>query len=350
MTAVSLVLAGVVCNFTEDIVSRPAAMLLAFATGGQLNNIRIDQYGRPTVFSNRTRQISNNPVTTSLYALAYFQKYAGQLDGGYVNYVEKIPNLPRKKYFEFGLNCANWLLAKQQINHADGFEYALWQYDSPKAVYGIRPPYVSGLAQAFGIQALLTAYDITKNRKYIDGARLAFNAFKVEVSDGGVTLKDSKDAWWFEEYAHPQAAVSRVLNGMQFAVLAIHDYFKATGDPEAQAVFLRGVTALKHHLKDYDAQWWTYYDIRGQLANKEYQRIHIQLNSKLFERSGDATFDYYAKKWQKYNTPFLLREFWHQPPNYHDIVIFGLNFMVMFVLLAGAYAAWRIALKIRRAR
>lgn len=335
---VSIILALVTSNFTEDIFIKPAADFMNFAVSGQFNSHRIDQKGIPKVYYARLQNEFYNPVYISMYAFYYFDKWSGaNIDGYFLKYYKleysKIDRLSKKQYLEYFINCADWLVNNIKFKSFRQIEYGVWEYNFPWEIYNLSPPWVSGMAQGVGIQILVRAYKITGNNKYLETAKKALNAFFVEVKDGGVTYKDNNDEWWYEEYAAPNAKKSRVLNGMEHSLIGIYEYYKSTDDKKAKTLLDNGLQSLKNNIGNYDAGWWTYYDSLGLLANRKYHFINIELTRKLYELTGEPMFLHSANKWSGYKISFFMREFIKQKPNYHDIVIFGFNVIGILFLL-----------------
>ena len=331
---ISFAVAIPISNITADFLYGPAAKFMSFVTGGKPSSIRLDEKGIPSVWSNRLRSTDYNPVTTSLYGLAYYQKWSGLNDVlPYVSYVEKITDASQEQYLDYFINCADWLVERLKLKSHDGIHFGVWEYDSRRSIYNLDPPWVSGMAQGLGIQVLGRAYNITRREKYLNVAKNALNAFFVEVKDGGVTYKDSQTEWWYEEYAHPKAKRSRVLNGMQLTLIGIYEYYEATSDENAKLLFEKGIESLKTNIEKYDAGWWTYYDALGLLANRDYHQVHITLTNKLYELTNEPMFLSLNKKWSRYKKAFIIREFIKQKPNYHDMVIFAFNVMAAFFVL-----------------
>jgi len=119
----------------------------------------------------------------------------------------------------------------------------------------------------------------------------------VDVEDGGVTYKTEDKGWWYEEYAHEEAKVSRVLNGMEIALLGIYDYYKYTNDTDAKFLFDKGIIALKNDLPIYDYNGHTYYDALGTLAGTTYHKIHVKITKELYDITNEEIFNDYQKKW-----------------------------------------------------
>ena len=66
------------------------------------------------------------------------------------------------------------------------------------------------------IEVLSLVYQETSDERYVPAARKALQTFFIPVSQGGVTIKDTDEHWWYEEYADPRGVESRVLNVRNF--------------------------------------------------------------------------------------------------------------------------------------
>ena len=194
------------------------------------------------------------------------------------------------------LNCADWLV--ENVVYYEN--YTVWEYSYP-SYYKQTPPWRSGQAQAMGIQTLLRAYDLTDDPKYLTCAKNALQAFYITVEVGGVTDMEPDGGWWYDKFADIDGERPKVLNGMMFALLGIHDFYERTNDPDAKILFDNGIISLKNHLGEYDAGNWSYYDRNGKLASEKYHNIHIQQLSILYNITGDSAFKNYHDKFKSYN-------------------------------------------------
>jgi hypothetical protein len=326
----SLILGSVVSDFTEEELSKPAADLINLVTSGYFGSHSFDEKGLPDVWYARLGRAYRNPVYVSVYGLYYFQKWSGRSDNHYFLKYYALEQSSSKKagtkeYFEWFMNSADWLVENIRLRSLGEIEYGVWEYVFPLPIYELKPPWVSAMAQSLGVQVLVRAYAVSGERRYLEAAKHAIQAFYVEVKDGGVTYKDSDDEWWFEEYAHPLGRQSRVLNGMEHAVIGILEYYGATRDESGKALVERGLRSLRSQIDRYDAGWWTNYDALGRLANRKYHLLNIGLTTKLYDMTGETTFLLLSGKWAKYREGFLMRELLKQTPDYHDLVILGLN-------------------------
>jgi len=220
-----------------------------------------------------------NPVTISQKLFEFYSDF------------KKTGNETSKQYI---LNNANWLVSNSK-NHGN---YSILYYNFSWVPYDMPNPWRSGMAQGQGLQALVKAHEITNNSTFLDTAELLLNSFFVEVKNGGVTYKSSNNGWWYEEYSHEKGKESRVLNGMNFAILGIHEYYTYTNETNAKFLFDKGVTALKQDLPKYDFDGHSYYDSLGKAADKKYHKIHVNQSKTLYEITNDPIFKKYYHKWK----------------------------------------------------
>ena len=250
----------------------------------------VDSDGIPLVYYDTTVDgkpigYQKNPVTTALQANEFYDIY------------KENNNESSKTYF---LNNANWLID----NAVNKGYYSLLQYNFPWPIYKFEQPWFSAMANGLALQVLIKAHELTQDLKYLIAAKSLLNAFFIEVKDGGITYKDSSDEWWYEEYAtnDKNAKVSRVLNGMMFAVLGIYDYYKYTNDADAKLLFDKGVNSIKKEISKYNLNGYSYYDLLGKPAGGKYHTIHVDLTKKLYDLTSESIFNQYSELWKNYNS------------------------------------------------
>jgi hypothetical protein len=317
--AVSLALAAIVSNFTEKQFSGPAERFLNLMTGYGLKD-RDAEYGTdgvPVVSLRSHMKKFYSPVSVATTGIDYYNTWRKNGD---------------RTQLDHFINCANSLVDNLKVRRSAEGDFGVWEHDYDWT-YGLTPPWVSALAQGFGVQLLGYAYAVTGNARYRDAAESAMDAFFVAAKDGGVTYKDSAGEWWYEEYVGKGAVSVRVLNGMIYALIALNEYSRAAGSDRARELFKKGVASLKSNLPSFDAGWWTRYDNLGMVATRNYHRVHLEILSKLCEITGDPEFRATLAKWSKYRRPFFIREFVVQRPSWHDLAILLLNAAAVMVLL-----------------
>lgn len=231
------------------------------------------------------------------------------------------------KYKDFLINNANWII--ENAVHDTKGSLLILEYNFPWPVYNLTAPWRSAMAQAQAVEALMYAYDITHNTKYIGAARLLLNSFFVEVKDGGVTYKSISlpllsdndysnfshssmkenatgmkggAGWWYELFAgnNNDAVVSRVLNGHMFTLLSLYKYYNYTHDEKAKYIFDQGIIALKDNLPRYDNENFSHYDILNTNPTFRYHYYHIKVLKQLYDITHEQIFLDYSKKWSDY--------------------------------------------------
>lgn len=269
--------------------------------------IPISDYGYVNgVYVGKQRSI----VAVAEKGLDYWNKYqlGGANDTGLLSYDwEKFPenkeNTPKNatEARRMLLNCADWLL-----EHATSYgDYMLWEYRYP-SFYNTNPGWRSSQAQAMGISLLIRTYELTSDPKYLNCAERSLRAFYVSVEDGGVTDKESSEGWWYDKFADAECKRPKVLNGMMFALLGIHDFYVKENNKDAKFLFDKGVIALKKSLPKYDAGNWSYYDRLGKLAPQWYHNIHIRQLDLLYGITKESIFKRYCAKF-KYSAHRIMR-------------------------------------------
>ena len=199
-------------------------------------------------------------------------------------------------------------------------------------IYSIKKPWRSAMAQGQAIQVLIRAHSITGDQKYLETANKLLNSFFVEVKNGGVTYKSS-NGWWYEEYSKEDGKKSRVLNGMNFALFSIYDYYLYTKDPKAKYLFKKGIQAVKNYLPKYEYNKnYSTYDIFKREASARYHSIHIlQLNA-LYRLTGERIFKNYRDRWAAFRPlsqaiRLIIR------PTKRGLILFLLAFVIVWIAL-----------------
>jgi heparosan-N-sulfate-glucuronate 5-epimerase len=274
--------------------------------------IKTDENGIPYVIE-RSVGRQENAVTVCNSAMGYLEKV-------------KEGDALYKKYF---LNCADWIIAHQTFRN-DTTSVLEYKYDM--AIYNIKAPWQSGMAQGLSLPVLINAHHLTNDEKYLKAANQQLNAFYLNVSENGVTYKSPAEGWWYEEFADATGKVSHVLNGMMFATLGIHDYYEYTKSEKAKFLFDQGVLAVKTHVAEYDNNGFSFYDKVGTTSLK-YHWIHVDLLKKMYTYSGENIFQEYAEKWNQYKDPNMLQRMIKGETKLIYYAMFLVNAALLFLFL-----------------
>jgi hypothetical protein len=222
-----------------------------------------------------------NPITIAQSAI---NNYRNIQESNFTNETEMI-NLIIK---------ADWLLGHAKLKG----NYSILEYNFDFPPTKMKAPWISAMAQAQAIQALINAHNLTKDDRYLNLSEYLLNAFYVEVKDGGITYKDN-NGWWYEEYASPSNLNERrVLNGMGFTLLGLHDYYEYTNSSKAKFLFEKGLESFINNLPRYENSTYSLYDLSGKPADKFYHSIHLEIFDKLYTITKDPVFHEYFERWK----------------------------------------------------
>ncbi|MEW6604067.1 MAG: D-glucuronyl C5-epimerase family protein [Thermoproteota archaeon] len=226
-----------------------------------------------------------NPKVVAVEGLRYYHnfQYAGD-----------------DKAKEYFLNSADWLVDNAAIKQNG--RYSVWKYDFPWMFYGgIKPPYVSALAQAEGAELLAKAYVVTSEERYLRAASKAVAALLIDYDEGGAaSLEDGGDSLFLHLIAKPRFKKIYVLNGHTGALLHLWEYYKITNDQVAKEIFDKGMSYLKNHLAEFDSGDWSYYDKVGTRAMESYHKGHIKQLGYLHEITKDPVVEKFGHRFLVY--------------------------------------------------
>ncbi len=208
------------------------------------------------------------------------------------------------------LTQAEYFLKHKRIVKDD---VLLWEYNFPfeNREYQ-KAPWRSALAQGQGISVCLRAYELCRDERYLEAAKMAFNSFKymAREHEGGV-LDDSCGYTWLEEYIFSQP--NHVLNGFIWALWGVRDYAVYFNDKYAWELWDSCLKTLEANLHLYDIGFWTSYDLASLYGNGYstmptsiyYQNLHCVQMEAMYRLTQKLVFKHYSEKWaSQLSNPF----------------------------------------------
>lgn len=180
--------------------------------------------------------------------------------------------------------CADWALSAQR---ADGSWDAFGPIGSARYT-------VSSMAQGEGCSMLLRAHHMFSGDRYLEAALSAARFMLVDISDGGTAVHD--DGLFLEEY--PQRPRRSVMNGWMFSLFGLYD--ASLVEPSFGESFALSADTLARHLDDYDAGYWSLYDLERRIASPAYHALHIAQLRVMEELAGDTRFATKAARFEGY--------------------------------------------------
>lgn len=235
-----------------------------------------------------------NPVAIAQYGLGNFNLYL---------------KTKEKKYLDIAKEQANWLVDNLETNE---FGLKVWMHHFDWTYKKLlKAPWYSALSQGNGISLLARIYKETKDEKYLNVLKDAFQSMLIEIKDGGVKYIDENGDIWLEEYILYPDEPTHILNGFIWALWGVWDYYLLTKNDKALNLFNECVKTLKENLAKYDIGFWSLYDLSRQflkmIASPFYHSLHIVELRVMFKLTNEPIFDFYAEKWEKYKNNSLYR-------------------------------------------
>lgn len=183
--------------------------------------------------------------------------------------------------------CSDWALSAQR-------EDGSWDAFGP---IGSEKYSVSSMAQGEGCSMLLRAWLAFGDERYREAALKAAEFMLVDMAQGGVCSYESNELFLEEYPQHPRRSV---MNGWIFSLFGLYD--ASLVDERFSEPFKRSAATLAQHLLDYDAGFWTYYDLEHRIASPAYHSLHIAQLKVLAELSGKDVFSNTADKFERYES------------------------------------------------
>lgn len=235
-----------------------------------------------------------NPIAIAQYALGFYNRYVKEKNEEYL-----------KKF----LTQCDWLVNNLEENKHGIY---VWMHHFDWEYQGVlKSPWQSALAQGNGVSALLRAYVLTKESKYLDTAKLAFESFKKDISEGGVSFTDKEGFLWFEEYIIEP--YSHVLNGFVWSLFGVYDYYLVTKDNESKEIFDSAIKTLINNMHKFDLGFWSLYSLSPTkiklIASPFYHSLHIVQLDILHRITNEKQFLEYKEKWQSYQKSWFKRNY-----------------------------------------
>jgi hypothetical protein len=155
---------------------------------------------------------------------------------------------------------------------------------------GGAPPWVSGLAQGTGLQAVArAAVKAGRGADVLPWLRSGLAIFRTAPPEG-VAVAGEGGGTHFLQYSF--APGLEVLNGFVQSLVGLYDFARLAADPEAQALFAAGETSARAEVPAFDTGAWSLYS-RGTStheSNLNYHEVLRDFLASLCDRTADPVF------------------------------------------------------------
>ncbi|NMD12882.1 MAG: hypothetical protein GYA77_04965 [Candidatus Cloacimonetes bacterium] len=256
--------------------------------------------GRPL---NQTRRFDERGIPIQLYrdlGLQYNPLFvAAQANRDY----QRRKDPARRASF---LKLTDWLLEHSEVE--EGRLWLPYRFDLPRL--GLRAPWCSALAQARSMLAFARRYELTAQDDWLQNSVMAMRTL---APGSSLTRRLPDGSLWFQEY--PGEGQPFVLNGMLAILLCLWDTYKITGQEEAHRLFEAGYAGLLARLGEFDYRGFSYYDLNGGIASRNYHQKHISYLRKLNRIKPHPELKKYTVRWQAHDLlPVGLQLFYNPRP------------------------------------
>ena len=176
-----------------------------------------------------------------------------------------------------------------------GSNFIAWEY----LFYfgGGSPPWMSGMAQATGIQALGRAAKLLGEPKYAETARRALPAFETPPPTGVRTTGPRGGTAYLQYSFAPQLYI---FNAFLQSLLGLYDFSRAVDDAEALRLFHDAEPEARAEVPFSDVGDWSLYNYAGHESDRDYHELLREFLQSMCSRHLGQVYCVYAKKYRGY--------------------------------------------------
>ena len=176
-----------------------------------------------------------------------------------------------------------------------GRDFIAWEY----LFYfgGGTPPWMSGMAQATGIQALGRAAQLLHEPKYAETARRALAAFDTGPPTGVRTTGPRGGVHYLQYSFAPRLFI---FNAFLQSLIGLHDFDRVVGDDRARRLFDDAEPEARAEVPYSDVGDWSLYNYAGHESSRDYHELLREFLESMCTRRLGAIYCQYAKKYRGY--------------------------------------------------
>lgn len=157
-------------------------------------------------------------------------------------------------------------------------KFTAWEYYFD---FGGRPPWISGMATATGIQAFGRAGQLLNTTRWRKHVKAAYPAFTTPAPAGVLTRGPMGGAHYLQ---YSFASRLYIINALLQSVIGLYDYAAITGDPTAARLWRVAEPEARMELLTNDTGDWSTYSYRGRESTREYYDLLLEFSAELCHR------------------------------------------------------------------
>jgi hypothetical protein len=162
---------------------------------------------------------------------------------------------------------------------------------------GGTPPWMSGMAQATGIQALGRAATLLNEPKYIETARQALGAFETAPPTGVRTTGPRGGVHYLQYSFAPRLFI---FNAFLQSLIGLHDFGQLANDDRARTLFRDAEPEARAEVPLSDVGDWSLYNYAGHESSGDYHELLREFLQSMCTRRLGALYCDYASRYRGY--------------------------------------------------
>jgi D-glucuronyl C5-epimerase C-terminus len=176
-----------------------------------------------------------------------------------------------------------------------GRRFIAWEY----LFYfgGGYPPWMSGMAQATGIQAYARASRLLGEPSYVETAKRALGAFETLPPSGVRTTGPAGGVHYLQYSFAPRLWI---FNAFLQSLIGLHDFAEITGDQRARRLYDQAEPEARREVPLSDVGDWSRYSYAGNESTAEYHELLREFLQSMCTRRLGAEYCEYARRYRGY--------------------------------------------------
>jgi hypothetical protein len=162
---------------------------------------------------------------------------------------------------------------------------------------GGTPPWMSGMAQATGIQALGRAATLLGEPKYMETARRALGAFETGPPSGVRTTGPRGGVHYLQYSFAPRLYI---FNAFLQSLIGLHDFARITGNARALRQYRAAEPEARAEVPYSDVGDWSLYNYAGHESSPDYHELLREFLQSMCIRHLGPIYCRYARKYRGY--------------------------------------------------
>jgi hypothetical protein len=162
---------------------------------------------------------------------------------------------------------------------------------------GGTPPWMSGMAQATGIQAFGRAAALLGEPKYVETARNALGAFETRPPSGVRTTGPRGGIHYLQYSFAPRLYI---FNAFLQSLIGLHDFGQLAGDERARGLFRQAEPEAREEVPLSDVGDWSLYNYAGHESSSDYHELLREFLQSMCSRRLGALYCDYARRYRGY--------------------------------------------------